>query len=132
MQDDILTDLAKVADLKVISRKSVAQFRGSTKGAREIGQALGVGHLLEGSVRKAAGRIRITVQLIDTRTDQHLWAETYDRDLADIFAIQSELAQKIASALKTALSPEEKAAIEKPATQDLEAHETFYPALTRS
>ena len=128
VQDDILTDLAKVADLKVISRKSVAQFRGGTKGAREIGQALGVGHLLEGSVRKAAGRIRITVQLIDTRTDQHLWAETYDRDLADIFAIQSELAQKIASALKAALSPAEKAAIEKEPTQDLEAYDLYLRA----
>ena len=128
VQDDILTDLAKVSDLKVISRKSVAQFRGSTKSAREIGQALGVGHLLEGSVRKAAGRIRITVQLIDTRTDQHLWAETYDRELADVFAIQSELAQKIASALKAALSPAEKAAIEAQPTKDLEAYDLYLQA----
>ena len=128
VQDDILTDLAKVADLKVISRRSVAQFRGSTKGAREIGQALGVGHLLEGSVRKAAGRIRITVQLIDARTDQHLWAETYDRELADVFAIQSELAQKIALALKAVLSPTEKAAIEEQPTQNLEAYDIYLRA----
>jgi TolB-like protein len=99
VQDEILTDLAKVADLKVISRTSVMQYKNATtRNLREIGQQLGVAHLLEGSVQRAANRVRVNAQLIDARTDAHLWAQTYDRDLADVFAIQSEIAQTIAGA----------------------------------
>ncbi|MEP6604452.1 MAG: tetratricopeptide repeat protein, partial [Spartobacteria bacterium] len=128
VQDDILTDLAKVADLKVISRHSVAQFRGTTKTIREIGQALGVAHVLEGSVRRMAGKIHVTAQLIDTRTETQTWAEKYDRDLADLFAIQSEISQSIVSQLKAAFSPGEKAAIEEQPTQDQEAYDLYLRA----
>src|SRR6202030_1695804 len=93
VQDEILTDLAKIADLKVISRTSVLQYKtGVARNLREIGQQLGVTHLLEGSVQRAGGKIRVNAQLIDARNDAHLWAQTYDRDLADVFAIQSEIA----------------------------------------
>src|SRR5438105_4245535 len=95
IQDDILTKLAKIADLKVISRTSVMQYR-SARNIRQIGDALRVSHVLEGSVRRNAGRIHLNTQLIDTRTDTHVWAEEYDRDLVDTFAIQSEAAQKVA------------------------------------
>ena len=101
MQDEILTDLAKVADLKVISRTSVMQYRGdATRNLRQIGQQLGVAHVLEGSVQRAANKIRVNAQLIDARNDAHLWAQTYDRDLADVFAIQSEIAKTIAEQLQ--------------------------------
>jgi len=125
IQDDILTNLAKVADLKVISRTSVMKYRGATQDLREIGRTLQVAHVLEGSVRRAGGRLRINAQLIDTRTDAHLWAEQYERDLADIFAIQSELAQKIVAHLKADLSSNEKAAIEAKPTSDLEAYDLY-------
>src|SRR5213595_1202388 len=104
VQDDILTKLAKVADLKVISRTSVMQYRGK-QNAREIGAALRVSHVLEGSVRRDGARIHLNAQLIDTRTDTHVWAEEYDRDLADVFAIQTEIAQKIADQLEAKISP---------------------------
>jgi len=117
LQDEILTNLAKIADLKVISRTSVMQYKtGVARNLREIGQALGVAHLLEGSVQRAGGKVRVNAQLIDARTDAHLWAQTYDRDLADVFAIQSEIAKTIADQLQAKLSPSEKAAIEKPPT----------------
>ena len=128
VQDDILTDLAKVADLKVISRRSVAQYRGSTQGIREIGQALQVAYVLEGTVRKIGEKIRITAQLIDTRTEAEKWAEKYERDLADVFAIQSQISQTIVAQLKAALSPAEKAAIEKPPTDNLEAYDLYLQA----
>src|SRR5881392_2783380 len=96
IQDDILTKLAKIADLKVISRTSVMPYRG-TRNTRQIGDALRVSHVLEGSVRRDAGRIHLNAQLIDTRSDTHVWAEEYNRDLADVFAIQTEIAQKIAN-----------------------------------
>ena len=100
VQDEILTDLAKIADLKVISRTSVMQYRtGGERNLRQIGQQLGVAHVLEGSVQRAGNRVRVNAQLIDARTDAHLWAQTYDRDLADIFAIQSEIAKTIAEQL---------------------------------
>src|SRR6266496_990786 len=104
IQDDILTALSKVSDLKVISRSSVMQYRDQTKNMREIGQELGVEYLLEGSVRREDDKIRVTAQLIDARNDVHVWAEHYDRDLTDVFAIQSELAQKIVEQLKANLS----------------------------
>ena len=128
VQDDILTDLAKVADLKVISRRSVAQYRGSTQDVREIGKALQVAHVLEGTVRRIGNKVRVTAQLIDTRTEAQTWAEKYERDLADVFAIQSEVSQAIVAQLKAALSPQEKAAIEQKPTQDLEAYDLYLRA----
>ena len=131
VQDEILTDLAKIADLKVISRSSVMQYKGDVaRNLREIGQQLGVAHLLEGSVQRAANKIRVNAQLIDARTDAHLWAQTYDRDLADVFAIQSEIAKAIAEQLQAKLSPSEKAAIEKPPTTDLAAFDLYTRAKT--
>jgi len=132
VQDEILTDLAKIADLKVISRGSVMQYKsGVARNLREIGQQLGVAHLLEGSVQRAANKIRVNAQLIDARTDAHLWAQTYDRDLADVFAIQSEIATAIADQLQAKLSPNEKAAIEKPPTTDLAAFDLYTRAKTQ-
>jgi TolB-like protein/Tfp pilus assembly protein PilF len=129
VQDEILTDLARVADLKVISRSSVMQFKsGAARDLRKIGQQLGVAHLLEGSVQRAANRIRVNAQLIDARTDAHLWAQTYDRDLADVFAIQSEIAKAIADQLQAKLSPSEKAAIDTPPTNDLVAYDLYLRA----
>src|SRR5712691_2564091 len=117
VQDEILTNLARIADLKVISRTSVMQYKtGLQRNLREIGQQLGVAHLLEGSVQRARGTVRVNAQLIDARTDEHEWAQTYDRDLADVFAIQSEIAKAIADQLQARLSPNEKAAIEQPPT----------------
>ncbi len=126
VQDEILANLAKVADLKVISRTSVMLYKsGNPRNLREIGQQLGVAHVLEGSVQRAANRVRVTAQLIDARTDAHLWAQTYDRDLADVFAIQSEIAKAIADQLQARLSPSEKAAIERPPTTDLVAFDLY-------
>jgi len=126
VQDEILTNLARIADLKVISRTSVMQYKtGLQRNLREIGQQLGVAHLLEGSVQRAANRVRVNAQLIDARTDAHLWAQTYDRDLADVFAIQSEIAKAIADQLQAKLSPNEKAAIEKAPTSDLAAFDLY-------
>src|SRR5882724_6513509 len=96
VQDDVLTNLSKIGDLKVISRTSVMQYRGQTPNVREIGKALGVSNILEGSVRRSGNKVRVNVQLIDANTDEHIWANDYDRDVTDVFAIQSDLAQKIA------------------------------------
>src|SRR5213595_581144 len=126
VQDEILTDLAKIADLKVISRTSVMQYKsGVARNLREIGQQLGVAHVVEGSVQRAANKIRVNAQLIDARNDAHLWAQTYDRDLADVFAIQSEIAKAIADQLQAKLSPNEKKAIEQPPTIDLAAFDLY-------
>jgi TolB-like protein/cytochrome c-type biogenesis protein CcmH/NrfG len=122
VQDDILTNLSKIGDLKVISRTSVMSYRGHTPNVREIGKALGVSTILEGSVRRAGNRVRINVQLIDATTDEHLWASDYDRDLTDVFAIQTDLAQKISEALQAKLSPTEKAQIQNKPTQNGEAY----------
>jgi serine/threonine protein kinase len=131
VQDEILMNLAKIADLKVISRTSVMQYKNTaTRNLREIAQELGVAHILEGSVQRAANRVRVTAQLIDARIDTHLWANQYDRDLADVFAIQSEIAQAIANQLQAKLSPREKAAIEKPPTVDLAAFDLYSRAKT--
>src|SRR6202040_3244218 len=120
VQDEILTDLAKVADLKVISRTSVMQYKtGVARNLREIGQQLGVAHLLEGSVQRAGNKVRVNAQLIDARTDAHLWAENYDRPLADVFAIQSEIAQTIAEQLQARLSSRERKAIAEAPTTDV-------------
>jgi TolB-like protein/class 3 adenylate cyclase/Tfp pilus assembly protein PilF len=126
VQDEILTDLAKVADLKVISRTSVMQYKNlATRNLREIAQQLGVAHVLEGSVQRTGNRVRVSAQLIDARTDMHLWAEHYDRDLADVFGIQSEIAKTIADQLQAKISPSEKAAIEKAPTTDLAAFDLY-------
>jgi TolB-like protein/class 3 adenylate cyclase/Tfp pilus assembly protein PilF len=131
VQDEILNDLAKVADLKVISRTSVMQYRNSVqRNLREIAKALGVAHILEGTVQRAGGRVRVSAQLIDARTDAHLWGERYDRDLADVFAIENELAEQIVSQLKSHLSPQEKAAIEERPTKDLVAYDLYARAKT--
>ena len=129
VQDEILTDLAKIADLKVISRTSVMQYRvTASRNLRKIGQELGVAHVLEGSVQRAGGKVRVNAQLIDARTDAHLWAQTYDRDLKDVFAIQSEIAQTIAGQLQAKLSPNEQKAIVQPPTTDLAAHDMYLRA----
>ncbi len=129
VQDEILMDLAKVADPKVISRTRVMQYKNAaTRNLREIAQQLGVAHVLEGSVQRAGNRVRVSAQLIDARTDMHLWAERYDRDLADVFAIQSEIAKTIADQLQAKISPTEKAAIEKAPTTDLAAYDLYLRA----
>jgi serine/threonine protein kinase/Tfp pilus assembly protein PilF len=124
VQDDILTKLAKIADLKVISRTSVMDYRGK-RNLRQIGNDLRVSHVLEGSVRKAGTHLRLNAQLIDTRTDTHVWAEKYDRDLNDLFAIQSEIAQKVAERLNAKITAAEKLAIEDKPTTDLMAFEMY-------
>jgi TolB-like protein/Tfp pilus assembly protein PilF len=123
---EILTDLARIADLKVISRTSVMHYKsGVARNLREIGQQLGVAHVLEGNVQRAGGKVRVNAQLVDTRTDKHLWGQTYDRDLADVFAIQSEIAKTIADQLQAKLSPREEAAIERPPTSDITAFDLY-------
>ncbi len=130
VQDDILTALAKFSDLKVISRTSVANYvAGPHRNLREIGEELGVANVLEGSVRRAGGKVRVTAQLIETRTNTHLWAETYDRELSDVFAIQSDIAQRIANALEAKLAPEEKARLDARPTTNSEAYVLYLTAL---
>src|SRR5436190_9035408 len=124
VQDDLLTKLAKIADLKVISRTIVMQCLGRCK-AREIGDALRISHVLEGSVRKTGAWLHINVQLIDARSDSHVWAEEYDRDLKDLFAVQSEIAQKVAGELHAKISAAEKVAIGRPPTTDLTAFDLY-------
>jgi TolB-like protein/Flp pilus assembly protein TadD len=133
IQDDVLTNLSKIGDLKVISRTSVMPYRGKASNVREIGKALGVGAILEGSVRRIGNRVRVNVQLINADTDEHMWAEDYDRDLIDVFAIQTDLAQQIVRELQAKLSPMEKAQIERRPTENgeaylafMEGHEIFY------
>src|SRR5712692_11650078 len=129
MQDDILTNLSKIGDLKVISRMSVMSYRDAgIRNAREIGKTLGVATLLEGSVRRIGNRVRVNVQLINADNDEHIWAEDYDRDLTDVFAIQTDLAQKIASALQAKLSPNEKARLDHQPTKDSDAYLLYLQA----
>ena len=124
VQDDLLTKLAKVADLKVISRTSVMEYRGK-RNLRQIGNDLRISHVLEGSVRRAGTHLRLNAQLIDTRTDTHVWAEEYDRELNDLFAIQSEIAQKVAERLHAQVTSSERVAIEEKPTNDLVAFELY-------
>jgi TolB-like protein/Flp pilus assembly protein TadD len=129
VQDQILTDLSHIADLKVISRTSVMQYKsGLARNLREIGQQLGVAHVVEGSVQRAANKIRVNAQLIDARTDAHVWAQTYDRDLADVFIIQSEIAKAIAGQLQAKLSPKENSAINERPTSDVAAYDLYLRA----
>src|SRR5215467_930061 len=125
IQDEILTKLASIADLKVISRTSTAKYKSKPEDLKTVSQQLGVANVLEGSVQKAADKVRVNVQLIDARADSHLWAKTYDRDLADVFAIQSEVAQEIADSLKAKLSPAEANTVARAPTKDTEAYDLF-------
>jgi TolB-like protein/predicted Ser/Thr protein kinase/Flp pilus assembly protein TadD len=129
VQDDILTKLAKIGDLKVISRTSVMEYRGK-RNMRQIGDALRVSHVLEGSARRSGDRVHLNAQLIDTRTDTHVWAEQYDRDLNDLFAVQSEIAQKVAERMNAKLSAGEKASVEERPTQDLVAYDFYVRAVS--
>src|ERR1051326_4143613 len=129
VQNEILTDLAKIGDLRVISRTSVMQYKtGAPRNVREIGQQLGVTYLLEGSVQRSGNRVRVTAQLIDARSDSQQWADRYDRDLADVFAIQTEIAKAIADQLKAKLSPQEKARVEEIPTANTEAYVCYLRA----
>jgi serine/threonine protein kinase len=129
VQDELISNLSKIQDLKVISRTSTMQYgSGKARNVREIGQQLGVAHVLEGSVQREANRVKITAQLIDARTDAHLWSQTYDRDLNDVFAIQSEIAQTIANQLHATLSPAESAAITQRPTADTVAYAYYTQA----
>ena len=128
IQDDVLTNLSKIGDLKVISRTSVMSYRGKTANVREIGKALGVSNILEGSVRRSGNKVRVNVQLIDANSDEHIWASDYDRDVTDVFAIQTDLAQKITDALQAKLSPAEKSRIERKPTENGEAYLAFVQA----
>ena len=129
VQDDILNDLAKIAQLTVISRTSVMQYRaGEKRDLRQVANALGVANVLEGTVHRSANRVRVNTQLIDARQDKTVWADSFDRDLTDIFAIQSEVAQTIATKLAATLSPEEKRNIQKKPTENLEAYEFYLRA----
>ena len=126
VQDEIISDLARIADMKVISRTSANLYKsGNPRNSREIGQQLGVAHLLEGNVQRIGNRLRVNAQLIEAHTDTHVWAQTYDRDVADLFAIQSEIAQAIAGQLYAKISPAEKLAIERPPTADLTAFDLY-------
>ena len=128
IQDDVLTNLSKIGDLKVISRTSVMQYRGRPSNVRDIGKALGVSNILEGSVRRSGNRVRVNVQLIDANTDEHVWANDYDRDVTDVFAIQSDLAREIANALQAKLSPAEKSQMTRKPTENGEAYLAFVQA----
>lgn len=128
MTDVILTQLAKIRDLKVISRTSIMQYKNTEKPIKEIAAELGVANVLEGSVQRAGDQVRIVSQLIKADSDEHLWAETYDRDYADIFSVQSEVARAIAAAMKVALTPEEKTYLQQKPTENQEAWDLFVRA----
>jgi TolB-like protein/Tfp pilus assembly protein PilF len=130
VHDDILSNLARIADLKVISRTSVQQFKGETRNLREIAAALGVAHILEGTARRLGNRVRVNAQLIDARSDSHIWGETFDREITDLFALQSELAEQITHALRANLSPREKSSLHEHSTRDVEAWELYLRART--
>src|SRR5207245_1990813 len=125
IQDEILTKLASIADLKVISRTSTAKYKSKPEDLRTVSQQLGVATVLEGSVQKAGDKVRINVQLIDARADSHLWAKTYDRDIKDVFAVESEVSQEIADALQAKLSPNETNNLATAPTRDPEAYDLF-------
>ena len=125
IQDEILTKLASIAELKVISRTSTAKYKSKPEDLKTVSQQLGVATVLEGSVQKARDKVRVNVQLIDARADSHLWAKTYDRDLADVFAIQSEVAQEIADSLQAKLSPTEASRVASVPTNDTQAYDLF-------
>ncbi len=125
LTEELIARLSTISGLKVIARTSIMRFKGTAKGVGEIGKELRAGTILEGSVRKAANKLRVTAQLIDASSEEHLWVQNYDRQLEDVFAIQTELAQNVADALKTQMLGEEREHIEKKPTQDIGAYE-FY------
>lgn len=129
IHDAVITHLAQVKDLKTISRASVMGFRDAKRSLREVGRALGVAHIVEGSVQRDGQRVRVTAQLIHAESDRHLWAETYDRDIADLFAIQSDVAQRVAMAVHARLSEEERGRIARPPTTSAEAYDLYLRAL---
>ena len=128
VHDDVLSSLSKISDLKVISRTSVRQYKEGVRNLREIGQALGVAHILEGTVRRVGNRVRVNAQLINAQTDAHIWADTFDRELTNLFALQSELAERITAALRANLSVRERASMQIHPTSDLAAYELFLRA----
>src|SRR5881227_356484 len=128
VHDDVLSSLAKVADLKVISRTSVQQFKSGMRNLREIGAALGVAHILEGTARRAGNRVRVNAQLIDACTDANIWSETFDREITDLFALQSELAERITQSLRANLSIQEKTSMQAHPTRDIAAYELYLRA----
>src|SRR5262249_9704522 len=130
IQDEILTKLAHIAGLKVISRTSTAKYKSKPEDLRAVAQQLGVAHILEGSVQRAADKVHVNVQLLDARADAHLWAESYDRELKDVFAVESEVSQKVANSLQAKLSPAEKNTIEQRPTADVVAFEQYSKAKT--
>jgi len=125
IQDEILTKLASIADLKVISRTSSAKYKSKPEDLKTVSQQLGVANIVEGTVQRAADKVRVNVQLIDARADTHLWAKSYDRDIKDIFAVESEVSQEIADALQAKLSPNESKALATAPTKDTEAYDSF-------
>src|SRR5204862_498797 len=125
VQEDLLTQLALLGDLKVISRVSVMDYRNTKKNVRQIGAELGVASVVEGSVRRAGNQVRVTAQLIDAKSDKHLWAKSYDRELKDIFAIQKELATEIAKQLKVSLDPQDEKRLAKRPTDNLDAYDLY-------
>ena len=129
IQDEILTRLSKIADLKVISRTSTRQYQSKPANLREIAKQLGVANILEGSVQKAADQIRVNVQLINAQTDSHLWADTYDRKLTDIFDVESEIAKRIAESLQAKLTGREEQALAVKPTNNPEAYDAYLRGL---
>src|SRR5437588_2818690 len=125
IQDEILTKLASIADLKVISRTSTAKYKSKPEDLKTVSQQLGVANVVEGTVQRAADKVRVNVQLIDARADSHLWAKTYDRDIKDVFAVESEVSQEIADALQAKLSPNEANTLASAPTKDSEAYDFF-------
>jgi adenylate cyclase len=125
IQDEILTKLASIADLKVISRTSTAKYQSKPEDLKTVSQQLGVANVVEGTVQRAADKVRVNVQLIDARADTHLWAKTYDRDIKDVFAVESEVSQEIADALQAKLSPNETSTLAAAPTKDPEAYDFF-------
>lgn len=125
IQDEILTKLASIADLKVISRTSTAKYKTKPEDLRTVSQQLGVAHVLEGTIQKSGDKVRVIVQLIDARADSHLWANTYDRDIKDVFAVESEVAQEVANSLEAKLSPAEANTLAAAPTKDAEAYDLF-------
>lgn len=132
IHEQVLTQLSQIADLHVISRTSVMQYKQAQRNLREIARSLSVGSVLEGSVQREGKRVRITAQLIDARRDRHLWSQSYDRDLTDVFAIQSDIAQEIAGALRAELTGQERAALATPPTRNVEAYDAYLRAKQHS
>jgi TolB-like protein/Tfp pilus assembly protein PilF len=129
LTEELISTLSKIGELRVLSRTSVMQYKGKSKSIREITKELGAGNILEGSVRKAGNKVRVTIQMIDGVNDMHKWAESYDREMADIFAIQSDIAQQVATALKVQMLSSERKDIERKPTDNMEAYQFYLQGL---